>query len=221
MVSKPFSQLNMSQGFCVFFCIFEILSAPICPFIVPPKRCPVVSRAVGLPTFTEARSFRSSTWRWLRRNPRPSRRRDPPCLQQRVIPLDVAVTQNSNKPWASTTFMRNKKKKSLGTPVLRKERKERKEQKGDKPRNPSPEPEGTRKSRWNTMEQNVKRLGRQSPEPYPEPKKSGHDDGTECQNVRNQKIVMEQNCFLEELRSPFSSRAVWGTNTGTLAGTRK
>ena len=60
-------------------------------------------------------------------------------------------------------------KNSLGAPFLKKETKEKK---GDKPRNPSPDPEGARKSRWNTilfldmlMEQNARTLGRQSPEP--------------------------------------------------------
>ena len=42
--------------------------------------------------------------------------------------------------------MRNKK--IIGWPILEKETKEKK---GDKPRNPSPEPEGARKSRWNTI----------------------------------------------------------------------
>ena len=39
-------------------------------------------------------------------------------------------------------------KNALGAPFLRKETKEKK---GDKPRNPSPEPEGARKSRWNPI----------------------------------------------------------------------
>ena len=111
------------------------------------------------------------------------------------------------------------------------------------------------------MEQNARRLGRQSPEPYPEP---GHEDGTECQKNRetipgtlpatkmieemmmeqNARIpgtnLVEQNCFLKDLRTPFSSRDVWARNPsqnqeimmeqdakrigdkpGTLAGTRK
>ena len=52
------------------------------------------------------------------------------------------------------------------------------------------------------MEQNARRLGRQSPEPYPEP---GNEDGTECQktgetipgtlpeNKRTEEMMMEQN----------------------------
>ena len=178
-------------------------------------------------------------------------------------------------------------KTSLGAPFLRQETKEKK---GDKPRNPSPEPERARKSRWNTIlflrkerkekqgnkprnpswnkkeggnhdgtqchntretspttlpgtrwnqdmmmeqnarrlgnnprnptrNQNARRLGRQSPEPYPKPKDLGNDDGTECQNTRNQKIMAEQNCFLKKLGTPFSSRAVWATSPRTLAGT--
>ena len=73
----------------------------------------------------------------------------------------------------------------------------------------------------------------------------GRDDGTECQKTRetipgtlpetkrteemmmeqNARIpgtnLVEQNCFLKELRTPFSSRDVWATSPKTLAGTRK
>ena len=60
-------------------------------------------------------------------------------------------------------------------------------------------------TRWNhdmMMEQNARRLWRQSPEPYPEP---GNEDGTECQkiretipgtlpeNKRTEEMMMEQN----------------------------
>ena len=48
----------------------------------------------------------------------------------------------------STTFIAIKKKKFIGCPILEKETKEKK---GDKPGNPSPEPEGARKLRWNTI----------------------------------------------------------------------
>ena len=57
-------------------------------------------------------------------------------------------------------------KNSLRAPFLRKETKEKK---GDKPRNPSPEPEGARKSRWNTIlfpSKGKERIrGKQAPEP--------------------------------------------------------
>ena len=103
-------------------------------------------------------------------------------------------------------------------------RKERKEKQGNRPRNPSwDKKEGgnhdgtqchnTRETspttlpgtRWNQdmmMEQNARRLGRQSPEPYPEP---GNEDGTECQKTREttpgtlpetkriKEMMMEQN----------------------------
>ena len=54
-------------------------------------------------------------------------------------------------------------KNSLVAPFLRKETKK----KGDKARNPSPEPEGTRKSWWNTILflRKEKKTGRQAPEP--------------------------------------------------------
>ena len=42
------------------------------------------------------------------------------------------------------------------------------------------------------MEQDARRLGRQSPEPCPKPKGLGNDDGTECQNIWNQKIMVER-----------------------------
>ena len=46
-------------------------------------------------------------------------------------------------------------------------RKETKEKKEDKPRNPSPEPEGTRKSRWNTILflRKERKVEKQAPEP--------------------------------------------------------
>ena len=53
--------------------------------------------------------------------------------------------QQTMFPWRSCAI-----KNSLGIPFLRKETKEKKGV-GDKPRNPSPEPEGARKPGWNTI----------------------------------------------------------------------
>ena len=98
--------------------------------------------------------------------------------------------------------------------------------------------DGTRRKEEITMEHNATTLGRQAPQPVLEP------DGTrtwwwktipgtlpetksteEMMMEQNARIpgtnLMEQHCFLKELRTPFSSKGFWGTSPGTLAGTRK
>ena len=98
-------------------------------------------------------------------------------------------------------------KNSLGAPFLRKEMKEKK---GDKPRNPSPEPEGARKSRWNTIlflrRERQEKYGNKpwNPSWNKNNKEGGNHDGTQCHNTReaspgtlpgtrwNQDMLMEQ-----------------------------
>ena len=95
----------------------------------------------------------------------------------------------------------------------------------------------TRSNQEIMMEQNAAKVGRQAPEPYPEPdgtrkwwwnrmpkeqgdqKEPGNDDGTECQKSKEtspralpgtKKSWWNKDCFLEDLRTPFTFRAVWG-----------
>ena len=74
---------------------------------------------------------------------------------------------------------------------------------------------GTRRNQQMMMEQKTKRIGRQ----VRNQKEPANDDRTECQKSRETnpgtlpgtgKWWWNKACFLEELRTPFSSRAVWG-----------
>ena len=66
-------------------------------------------------------------------------------------------------------------------------RKETKEKKGDKPRNPSPEPEGARKSRWNTIlfpsKEKEKIEGNKPRNPSWNKKEGGNHDGSQCHST--------------------------------------
>ena len=139
-------------------------------------------------------------------------------IQSSRVPAHIKLHQDRPRTatnHVSTTFMRNKT--SLGAPILRKETKEKK---GDKPRNPSPEPEGARKSRWNTIlflrkEEKECRETR--------PGTLGNHDGTQCRNTRgtslttlpgtrwNQDMLMEQNARRLGRQSPEPNR---NQNTG-------
>ena len=59
---------------------------------------------------------------------------------------------------------------------------------GDKPRNPSPEPQGARKSRWNTilfLRKEIKeKYGKKPRNPSWNKKGGGNHDGAECHNIR-------------------------------------
>ena len=84
---------------------------------------------------------------------------------------------------------------------------------GDKPQNPSPEPEGARKSRWNTtlfLTKEIKeKYGKKPRNPSWNKKGGGNHDGAECHNIRE---ISPHRTECEKTRE---------TTPRTLPGTRK